>query len=162
MSGRPKSVLGWRPAYAEAAGEIAVKQGKTGAELQIAVHHALREALAARPRTHVTILTTEYGKPFTVDGFGNWMADAIAAAGLPDRCVTHGLRKASARRIAEAGGSSKEIMSVTGHKTLAEVERYTKAAEQRGLAKAAVHRLEEHFGTGVPKPKRNRTPKPKK
>jgi hypothetical protein len=40
----------------------------------------------------------------------------------------HGLRKVAARDLAEAGCSVHEIMSVTGHKSLAEVERYTKAA----------------------------------
>ena len=70
------------------------------------------------------------------------MADKIEAAGLPERCVTHGLRKAAARRLAEAGCSAKEIASITGHATLAEVSRYTKAAEQGRLAKAAMRRLE--------------------
>ncbi len=72
------------------------------------------------------------------------MADAIAKAGLPERCVLHGLRKAAARRLAEAGCSSKQIASITGHKSLDEVERYTAKADQKILARAAVTRLEEH------------------
>ena len=60
---------------------------------------------------------------------------AIGKAELPERCVTHGLRKAAARRLAEAGCSVHEIMAITGHRTLAEVERYTKAAEQKRLAR---------------------------
>jgi hypothetical protein len=43
------------------------------------------------------ILQTAYGKPFSGKGLDNFMADCIGAAGLPDRCVTHGLRKAGAR-----------------------------------------------------------------
>ena len=70
------------------------------------------------------------------------MADKIEDAGLPERCVTHGLRKAAARRLAEAGCSANEIAAITGHATLAEVSRYTKAAEQKRLAKAAIWRLE--------------------
>jgi len=69
------------------------------------------------------------------------MADKISRAGLPDRCVTHGLRKAAARRLAEAGCTANEIASITGHATLQEVSRYTKAAEQRVLAQAAIERL---------------------
>jgi Phage integrase family len=61
---------------------------------------------------------------------------------LPHRCVTHGLRKAAARRLAEAGCTANEIASITGHSTLQEVSRYTKAAEQRMLAKTAIKRLE--------------------
>ena len=63
-------------------------------------------------------------------------------AGLPERCVTHGLHKAATRRLAEAGCSANEIAAITGHATLVEVSRYTKAAEQKRLAKAAIRRLQ--------------------
>ena len=66
------------------------------------------------------------------------MAATIAQAGLPDRCVTHGLRKAAARRLAEAGCTAHQIMSITGHQSMKEVERYTKAVEQKRLAVAAI------------------------
>jgi len=89
------------------------------------------------------MLTTTFGKPFTNAGYGNMMADTIAAAGLPDRCVLHGLRKAAARRLAEAGCTEKEISAVTGHTTLKEVARYTRAADQKLLAAAAVAKLTE-------------------
>ena len=69
------------------------------------------------------------------------MAERIGKAGLPDRCVTHGLRKAAARRLAEAGCSANEIAAITGHASLEEVARYTRAAEQRKLARSAMDRL---------------------
>ena len=87
------------------------------------------------------MLTTSFGKEFSDKGFSNYMAERIGQANLPDRCVTHGLRKAAARCLAEAGCSSKEIASITGHTTLKEIERYTKAAEQRKLAVSAMARL---------------------
>lgn len=65
---------------------------------------------------------------------------AIREAALPERCKAHGLRKAAARRLAEAGCSASEIASITGHKTLAEVERYTRAADQEHLARQAIQR----------------------
>jgi integrase len=68
------------------------------------------------------------------------VSNAIAAAGLPVRCKTHGLRKAAARRLAEAGCSSKQIAAITGHKSLAEIERYTRAADQERLAVEAVEK----------------------
>jgi integrase len=79
----------------------------------------LLTALAAANRDHVTIINTEYGKPFTVDGFSQWMRAAITAAGLSLECQPLGLRKAAGRRLAEAGCSANEIMSVLGHRTLA-------------------------------------------
>ena len=36
-------------------------------------------------------------------GLTHFMKDAIAEAGLPAKCVPHGLRKAGMRRMAEAG-----------------------------------------------------------
>ena len=72
----------------------------------------------------MSILTTTLGKPLSPAGFGNWMADKIAAANLPDHCVTHGPHKAAARRLAEVGCPAHEIMAITGHTSLAEVQRY--------------------------------------
>src|SRR5262249_10191394 len=109
--------------------------------LWIPMHPELQAALKAWGREGRHMLTTSFGMPFTEKGFSNFMADKIGVAGLPDRCVTHGLRKAAARRLAEAGCSASEIASITGHRTLKEVERYTKAAEQRKLAVAAMGRL---------------------
>ena len=79
--------------------------------------------------------------PSSVADFGNFMADPISEAGLPERCATHSLRKAASRRLAEAGCFANEIAAITGHATLAEVSRYTKTAEQRRLAHAAIDRL---------------------
>ena len=78
------------------------------------------------------MLTTSYGKEFSEKGFSNFMADTIGEAGLPERCVTHGLRKAAARRLAETGCSSKEIAAITGHRTLAEIERATHGRQSKG------------------------------
>jgi integrase len=84
------------------------------------------------------------GSAFDSNGLGMWFADAIEQAGLPDACVMHGLRKTAARMLAEIGCSAHEIASVTGHRSLTEIERYTKAADQKRLAKAAIHRLERN------------------
>lgn len=114
----------------------------TGVKLLVPIHPALAEVLRATARAGDAILMTNFGQPFTNNGFGNYMADKIAEAGLPDRCVTHGLRKAAARRLAEAGCTTNEIAAITGHATLQEVARYTKAAEQKRLARAAINRLQ--------------------
>nr|WP_246664600.1 tyrosine-type recombinase/integrase [Rhodoblastus acidophilus] len=121
---------------------IRVVQQKTGAKLAIPLHSELRAVLDHVTRDHVTILNTEYGKPFTVDGFSQFFRSAITAAGLPLDCQPHGLRKAAGRRLAEAGCTAREIMAVLGHKTLSEAERYTRDADQARLAEAAVTRLE--------------------
>ena len=123
-------------------GKIRVAQQKTGRKLTIPLHRDLVTVLTAAERNHATIINTEYGGPFTVDGFSQWIRDAITAAGLPLDCQPHGLRKAAGRRLAEAGCTAHEIMVVLGHKTLAEAERYTREADQSRLATEAMIKLE--------------------
>jgi integrase len=64
------------------------------------------------------------------------------AAGLPDRCRLHGLKKAKMTELAHHGATTHELMGVSGHTTLSEVQRYTDAANQKRLADAAMARLE--------------------
>jgi integrase len=45
------------------------------------------------------------------------------------------LRKAALTRLADAGKTVHQIAAVSGHKTLKEVERYTRTADQRRLAR---------------------------
>jgi integrase len=45
------------------------------------------------------------------------------------------LRKTACRRLAEAGCSANVIAAVSGHRTLREVERYTRAAYQERMAR---------------------------
>lgn len=120
---------------------IRVKQAKTGAQLVIPMHPDLRGVLKQLPKDALAFLTTQYGKPFK-DGasFGNQFREWCKDAGLAGRSA-HGLRKSAAVRLVEAGCSSKEVAAITGHASLREIERYTKAAEQERLARAAIARL---------------------
>ncbi|WP_410052277.1 tyrosine-type recombinase/integrase [Bradyrhizobium sp. SZCCHNRI30512] len=135
----------YRMTWADISGDaIRVAQQKTAAKLTIPIHEALDRVLSTANRGHPTILATAYGERFSVKGFGQMISAAIREAGLPQRCKAHGLRKAAARRLAEAGCSASEIAAITGHKTLAEVERYTRAADQERLARQAIQRQSEN------------------
>tara|TARA_R110002074_G_scaffold262994_1_gene435091 strand:+ start:8663 stop:9760 length:1098 start_codon:yes stop_codon:yes gene_type:complete len=124
-------------------GRIRVIQEKTGADLWIPVAPQLVKAITAMSvHNHLNYIVTEYGAPFTRKGFGNWFRDQCDAAGLP-QCSAHGLRKAMARRLAELNLSHELIKSITGHKTDAEVSRYTADANQQALADTAMARLAE-------------------
>ena len=116
---------------------LAVGQQKTRVRQVIPIHPVLQAVLAETPRDNMTFLVTAYGKPFTSNGFGNWFRDRCDEAGLP-QCSAHGLRKAAARRLAEDGKSNQQIKAMTGHKTDAEVSRYTAAADQKRLARQAM------------------------
>lgn len=120
--------------------KIRVRQQKTGAMLLIPVHPKLKASLAAAPLGEMTFLVSELGKPFGKASIGNRMRKWCDAAGLP-QCAAHGLRKAAARRLAEAGCSNQQIKAITGHTTDAEVARYTAAADQERLAEQAMQSL---------------------
>jgi integrase len=124
------------------AGLLTVRQNKTGATLNIPIGAELKAVLDGAPRAHLTFLTSAAGEPFTADGFGCWFRRACDEAGLAGLSA-HGLRKAACRRLAEAGCTEKQIASISGHASLNEVARYTKAADQTHLARAAMRKLAE-------------------
>jgi integrase len=119
-------------------GAIHVVQGKTGEELYIELHPALERAMKAGPSSGIYLIGDRAGRPITRGGLSALMRAAIKAAGLPAECVAHGLRKAALRRLAEHGSTTKQIQAVSGHRTLSEIERYTRQADQQRLAKAAI------------------------
>jgi integrase len=127
--------MGWQ--HIDAAGRIRIRQQKTGAVLSLPILPELQRNLDAVPRTQMTFLLTDYGRPFTANGFGNKMRTWCDEAKLPE-CTSHGLRKAQARRLAEAGRTNAQIKAVTGHTTDSEVNRYTAAANQSNLADQAL------------------------
>jgi integrase len=127
------------------AGLLTIDQGKTDggeeAHLEIPLHPKLQEIIDATPTVGVkTFLVTSFGKPYSAPGFGNWFRELCDAAGCPD-VSAHGLRKATARRLAEMGCSANQIASITGHASLSEVQRYTKAADRKRMAREAMAKL---------------------
>ncbi|MBL0375204.1 tyrosine-type recombinase/integrase [Rhizobium sp. KVB221] len=132
--------LGWLDVTGN---RIKVRQEKTGTRLAIKMHGSLIDALEmVRGSNYQTLLVTHFGKAFTAAGFGNWFRDRCNEAGLT-HCTAHGLRKAAARRLAEAGNSANHIAAVTGHLSLKEVEVYTRDADQQKMADAAVDTMPE-------------------
>lgn len=112
-------------------------KGRKPVRLVIPVHPDLQKVIDATKCGDLTFLVTAFGKPFTANGFGNYFRRRCNEAGLP-HCSAHGLRKVAATRLANNGATEHQIMSVTGHVTSKEVTRYTKAAEQKRLARTAI------------------------
>jgi len=135
--------LGWRHVVK---GAIAVKQNKTGAEVTIPIVPELRVALDLCPRDRLTFIAQADGRPLGAASLGNEFREWLRNAGLPEKLSLHGLRKAAARRLAEAACSVHEIQAITGHKTLSEIERYTKEAEKTKLAQSASGKVSAMFG----------------
>ena len=116
-----------------------IVQEKTGARVQLVIVPALAEAIGAVAPKALAFAVTAYGKPFTAKGLSNKMRQWCDEAGLP-HCSMHGLRKATATRLAADGLTTREIAAVTGHKTLSEVQHYTEEVEQKALARRALLR----------------------
>lgn len=120
---------------------IRLVQGKTGSPLVIPVHPTLKAAMDTWPRTATTILTNVHGRPWKPGTVTEALRYALPRLGFPDGWGIHGLRKLAATNLAEAGASAHEIMSVTGHRSLAMVSLYTAKVDQERLASAAIIRL---------------------
>ena len=108
-----------------------------GLVIGIPLHPDLAHVIASMASEHMTFLVTDYGRPFTPNGFGNAFKEWCRQANRP-HCTAHGLRKATAARLAERGATAHEIMAITGHRTLEEIERYTRSARQAKLADPAM------------------------
>lgn len=131
-------------------GVITITQLKRGRDqepvtLAIPIHPTLQASLDRLPKDNLIFLLTGGAKPVPMSpfGFSNWFADCAKKAGIEESASPHGLRKAAARWLAEAGCSSLEIASITGHTSLKEVERYTKSASQGRLAMSAMAALKD-------------------
>ncbi len=99
-------------------GAIEVRQRKTGTTLSIPVHPELKRIMDATPMGELTFLATTRGTPFkSAASFGNWFGECCRLAGLPKGTAgATSIRKATCRRLAEAGCSALEIVAISGHK----------------------------------------------
>jgi hypothetical protein len=98
----------------------------------------------ARADGVLTFLVNDYGRPFaSAPAFGNKFADWCTAASLkPVLCDdgrtrnyrAHGLRKAALRTLAHAGCTGVELMSVSGHSSLDQVQEYLDEVDQERAA----------------------------
>jgi integrase/recombinase XerD len=122
--------------------------------LKITIIPSLQAALNTMPKSEaLAFLTNDYGRPFaSAAAFGNKFADWCREAGLmPVRCEdgrvrnyrAHGLRKASLRALAHAGCTGVELMSVSGHSSLKQLQEYLEEVEQELMADSAMTKLVE-------------------
>ncbi|MGB2931972.1 MAG: tyrosine-type recombinase/integrase, partial [Methyloceanibacter sp.] len=129
-------------------GGIKVKQQKTGKELWIPLHAALREEMRAWEVTPPwTFVQNAKGQPYTAERFrAAWtqlMISTPAGRIRTEGYTFHGIRASSVVGLREVGCSDRDIESITGMSP-AMVTRYSRFADQRKLAKAAILRLERN------------------
>jgi integrase len=126
---------------------LRLRQGKAGRSAPLMVipcHPTLRAALDAWKAARgdaVTILTNGWGRPWTGTTLSAAMKRGMEKLDMPGLNV-HGLRKLAATALAEAGCTPSEIAAITGHRTLAMVELYTRSVDQQRMAGAAIAKLQ--------------------
>jgi integrase/recombinase XerD len=128
----------------------------TGKLLSIRIMPELQAALDAMPEGVradgvLTFLVNDYGRAFaSAAAFGNKFADWCNDAGLrPVLCDdgrirnyrAHGLRKAALRALAHVGATGVELMAVSGHSSLDQVQEYIDEVDQERAAEAAMAKL---------------------
>jgi integrase len=124
-------------------GRIRIERTHGSDDVDIPMSPELQAACEAMPKAHLTYIVTAYGKPRSKYGLGNDFARWATEAGLPARCRMHGLKKGGMRRLAEAGNTAHELMAISGHKTLTEVQRYTIDADKKRLAESGMAKMRE-------------------
>ena len=108
-------------------------QGEDVIDVTIPMMDRLLVEIAANPVKALTFLAHgETGKRYTPESFGNAFRDWCVEAGVPGRA--HGLRKAGATSLAEAGATEWEIASYLGHSTTKEAATYVAAANRAVMA----------------------------
>lgn len=122
-------------------GALKYRQGKTGKWITTPINKPLADELAFLPKDQVIFLLTEYGKPFTANGFGGWFRKRCDEADVEDRAA-HGLRKSGATIAADEGATAHQVKAFGGWTSLAEAERYTRSADGKRLSGDVVKMLE--------------------
>lgn len=124
-------------------GKIEYQRQKTqrsgGVLVSVPIQPDLAEGLGRLPKDR-PFLTRRKCTRRSGGGFGNLMQRWTEDAKQLQRSA-HRLRQACARRLAEAGATAHKIGAVTGHRTLALVQRYTEVAGREGMADSAIEKL---------------------
>lgn len=128
---------------------------KAGKRLWIPLHPLLQAELALWPQEQKALIVNSRGDPFSSEGFGNWIRQAakdvnfdpdgkpISPPLIDGTRGPHGLRKAAARRLIEAGCDGESARAITGHASEKELAVYIRDVNQRKKARQAMGKLDQ-------------------
>lgn len=120
-----------------------VVQHKTLKALELPIHPNLREVLDALPDfdNREFVVLTQWGKPFSPKALGMRMQHWTKAASILPGYTLHGLRKTLGKQLAQHGATTRQLMDMLGHDNIAHAALYSKDAEQKLMAAAAMAKL---------------------
>lgn len=121
-------------------GRIAYRRGKTSVAADLPILPELDAELRGLPADRLLFITKNAaGEQYAVASLGNWFRDRCAEAKVPGSL--HGLRKAGATRLADAGATEWEIASYLAHADTKQAATYTKKANRSRLADSGFAKL---------------------
>jgi integrase len=109
----------------------------------------LQATLDVGPCGDLTFIVGANGKPLTKETFGNEFK-AACKTGVPGSA--HGVRKIAATRAANAGATVAQLEAIFGWTGGTMASLYTRKADRRRLATAAMHMLANDPATSIPAP----------
>ncbi|MFC3170130.1 tyrosine-type recombinase/integrase, partial [Paracoccus fontiphilus] len=142
MSRQDLCRVGWQHVSKTVGGtRIAYKRAKTSVAADLPILPDLAEELAHAPTDRLLFITQD-ARPigYKPETLGNWFRDRCAEAQVPGS--PHGLRKAGATRLADAGASAWEIASYLAHEDTKQADTYAKKANRSKLADSGFTRLQ--------------------
>ena len=141
MSRQDLCRVGWQHvARKDGKARIAYKRGKTSVAADLPILPELAGELARLPTDRLLFITQDKAAlGYQPASLGNWFRDRAAEAKVPGSL--HGLRKAGATRLADAGASEWEIASYLAHTDTKQAAVYTKKANRSKLADSGFEKL---------------------
>lgn len=131
-------------------GTISIETEKTGMWVHLPILPILQRTLDAGPVGDLVFNARHDGQPFSKEGLGNAFRTACRAAGVMGKSA-HGLRKAAATRLADNGATESQLEAIFGWSGGQMAALYTRAANRRKGAQAAMSKLDE-TATSIPPP----------
>lgn len=127
-------------------GRLRIVTEKTKTEVDIPVPTVLLDIIRQSPTGDlVFIASLKTGLPLHKASLGNWFKRTAKEAGIGEK-NGHGLRKAAATRLAEAGATPDELNAMFGWEGPTQSSVYTKKANRKKLADNAAKKLKDANG----------------
>ena len=124
---------------------ITLRQGKSRRLIYVPATQALKAALDQAPRRATTVLVNAAGGAWVKRRFHEEWTETFQKAQIADGLHFHDLRGTAVTMLAEAGCTTAEIATITGHSQAHAqkiLDRYL--ARTRALAMSAIAKLDEH------------------
>lgn len=135
----------WIPIHQTLNVELQKTKKKNAADLNKLKKENIVEFNKVKEQKDNTILVAPGGKAYQATHLKHKFKEAVRDAGLSEELVFHGLRKTAAMMLAEAGCTTQQIKAITGHRTDQMASYYSKAADQKLLARAAISKFEKKY-----------------